>query len=222
MSKPAQTAANRRNATRSTGPRTRAGKATASRNALQHGLLAKDVVIRNENPQAFIEWRDALVAHLQPVGAMEDLLVERIAACAWRLRRAGIVEASLFRHQGFDQDAARARRQAADLEITTGFDITKDMLAALNTTIKDPKKHGGALRQAAKADAARDRETLATAFIRDATCANALSKLARYETALERSLYKALHELERRQAARAGRTVPVPAVVEVDVSRQAG
>ena len=109
MSKPAQTAANRRNATRSTGPRTRAGKATASRNALQHGLLAKDVVIRNENPQAFIEWRDALVAHLQPVGAMEDLLVERIAACAWRLRRAGIVEASLFRHQGFDQDGgARA------------------------------------------------------------------------------------------------------------------
>jgi hypothetical protein len=38
MATPKQIAANRRNATRSTGPRTAAGKSSSSRNALLHGL----------------------------------------------------------------------------------------------------------------------------------------------------------------------------------------
>jgi hypothetical protein len=42
--------------------------------------------------------------------------------------------------------------------------------------------------------------------------------LSRYETALERSLNKALHELQRRQAAGRGQAVPLPEVVDVKVS----
>ena len=42
--------------------------------------------------------------------------------------------------------------------------------------------------------------------------------LSRYEVSLERSLYRALHELQRLQALREGRAVPPPAVVDVDVS----
>jgi hypothetical protein len=42
--------------------------------------------------------------------------------------------------------------------------------------------------------------------------------LSRYEVTLERSLYRALHELQRLQAAREGRAVPLPAAVDVDVS----
>jgi len=42
--------------------------------------------------------------------------------------------------------------------------------------------------------------------------------LSRYEVTLERSLYKALHELQRLQAARDGQAVPLPEAVEVDIS----
>jgi hypothetical protein len=42
-----------------------------------------------------------------------------------------------------------------------------------------------------------------------------LALVSRYEAGLERSLYKALHELERRAAARQGQVVPPPAVVDV-------
>jgi hypothetical protein len=42
--------------------------------------------------------------------------------------------------------------------------------------------------------------------------------LWRHETALSRSLQRTLHELERLQANRAGQHVPVPAIVDVDVS----
>jgi hypothetical protein len=44
------------------------------------------------------------------------------------------------------------------------------------------------------------------------------SRVLRYEQTFERSLYKALHELQRLQAARAGEDVPLPAVGELDVS----
>lgn len=44
------------------------------------------------------------------------------------------------------------------------------------------------------------------------------SKLSRYEAHIERSLYRALHELERRQAARRGQEVTLPLAVDIDVS----
>ena len=43
-------------------------------------------------------------------------------------------------------------------------------------------------------------------------------KLTRYEVALERSMYRSLHELERRQAIRRGARVIPPAVLDVTVS----
>jgi len=53
-------------------------------------------------------------------------------------------------------------------------------------------------------EAFRDSETatLRRTFSWDANEANAFSKLSSYEAAIERSLYKALHELQRLQAAR--------------------
>ena len=64
-----------------------------------------------------------------------------------------------------------------------------------------------------------DTAALGRTFIWDADKANAFSKLSRYETAIERSLYKALHELQRLQAARGaeGRVAPPPAI-DVDLS----
>ena len=70
-------------------------------------------------------------------------------------------------------------------------------------------------------EAMQDAETatLGRTFIRDADKGNAFSKLSRYETTLERSVYKALHELQRLQAARRTEgNVPPPVAVDLDVS----
>ena len=65
--------------------------------------------------------------------------------------------------------------------------------------------------------------TLGRTFVRDADKANAFSKLSRYEVAVERSPYKALHELQRLQAARrAGGSALPPAAIDVDVSGVSG
>jgi len=44
----------------------------------------------------------------------------------------------------------------------------------------------------------------------------------RYETMLEKSLYKALHELERVQAKRSGKDVPLPSVVDINLDSSFG
>ena len=50
-----QIEANRRNAKRSKGPTSDEGKRKSSRNALKHGLTAKDLLLPHENPAEFQE-----------------------------------------------------------------------------------------------------------------------------------------------------------------------
>ena len=50
MSSKAQVKANRKNAKKSTGPKTAEGKEKVSKNAAKHGLFAAEAVITGENP----------------------------------------------------------------------------------------------------------------------------------------------------------------------------
>ncbi len=96
MTSAAQSTANRRNALKSTGPKTVDGKAAVARNALQHGLTARRIVCFDEHARDFASFHDALRTDFAPAGAIEEQLVERIALCAWRLRRASRTEAALI------------------------------------------------------------------------------------------------------------------------------
>ena len=79
---------NRRNAMRSTGPRTEAGRAVVAGNGLRHGLFSTKPVLAGIEREE--DWRDHLagmVASLAPVGHLEQVLAERVALCLWRLGR---------------------------------------------------------------------------------------------------------------------------------------
>jgi len=86
-----RTEANRKNALTSSGPRTDEGKAVVSRNAIRHGIFARDLIIRaggyQENEEEYQGLLEALQSDLEPRGATEHLLVEKITIGYWRLRR---------------------------------------------------------------------------------------------------------------------------------------
>jgi len=88
---PRKAEANRRNASKSTGPRTPQGKSWSRRNALKHGILASQAVIATIEGRAerklFEATVEGLAQDFQPVGTYEQLLVQEIAACFWRKRR---------------------------------------------------------------------------------------------------------------------------------------
>jgi hypothetical protein len=147
------------------GVKTEEGKAVSKYNALKHGLLSKEVLLKGESEKEIIELGKHLRQELTPMSEMEMILVERIIANTWRLKRALRGEKEMIEH---------------DME------SEKDFGAALSYDFANYDSYG---------------------------------KFTRYETSLERGIYKALHELQRLQAARMGEKPPAPIAVDVDVSR---
>jgi hypothetical protein len=94
-----QIEANRRNATRSTGPDTDAGKHRSRRNAIRHGLCAETVVEILEDIDDYRGFEAAVIADYDARTAVERELVLRLASLLWRLRRATAIETELIRIQ---------------------------------------------------------------------------------------------------------------------------
>src|SRR5215217_5704432 len=84
-------AANRANAQKSTGPKTREGRAASRMNALKHGLLSQEVLIcsphRYESEAELFALHDRFWDELQPMGPLELMLCDQIVTTHWRLRR---------------------------------------------------------------------------------------------------------------------------------------
>jgi hypothetical protein len=289
-----QLAANRRNAAKSTGPKTAAGKAVARLNALKHGALAQSVVMRGhrirESAPQFKQLCQELYASLAPVGPLEEMLVDRIATASWRLRRTrraesgevalsvdtgwwqrenhSPVEMLLLLPPGLSPQplashlkrsvegcrylacclraARRAVEQAGELTEAIVQELKRSLrgeagglgeslqwhlaqgaanpghlepealrlrqreqaLQSLDRGLED-LEHAEA--QQAKREAAEERARQAAALLpSDAK----LDKLLRYETAVERQWYRAMHELERLQRQRQGEAVPAPVAMD--------
>jgi len=151
-----QIEANRQNA-KLGGVKTEEGKEISKYNALKHGLLSKEVLFEGENEKLLTELSKKLRTEMKPKTEIELLLVDRIVANFWRLRRL--------------------------LKIENGEVLTKGIFEGDDLLIKGD----------------------ADLFFR-------------YETMLEKSIYKALHELQRIQAARAGEKPPAPLAIDVNVS----
>jgi hypothetical protein len=213
--------ANRRNALKSTGPKTPEGKAAVRLNALKHGLRSEDILLPGEDAEALRELGDILTTELQPDGALENLLVARITSAVWRLRRLGRVEAGIFARELYAELVKRARKEARLYTMHRSGHDEFEVNMPPASAIMDEEKYQEAISEGKRMAAMRDGETatLGQTFMRDAETANAFSKLSRYETAIERSLYKALHELQRLQAARyAGGNGTPPLAIDVDVT----
>src|SRR5512142_2634349 len=96
MATEAQITANRSNAQKSTGPRTKVGKATVAGNAIKHGFFAHQDLIAEDDPQQYQDHCRRLLAELSPAGERQGLLAGRIVSLAWRLKRAERLQNELF------------------------------------------------------------------------------------------------------------------------------
>ncbi|MDB4285531.1 hypothetical protein N9903_01340 [bacterium] len=169
-----QKEANRKNAKKSTGPRTPTGKAIASKNALKHGLLSEKVLLPcDEDGKELEAFAARIRGALRPVGELEGLLSERVITAAWRLRRVLTIETEMFHDKSHTTRGVFGDEQSEECR------------------------------------------GVGHAFVSAAHNEDSFSKLSRYEVTIERSLYRALHELQRLQGGRAGGEIPPPAVLDV-------
>ena len=116
----AQIKANRNNAKKSTGPRTEEGKTRVSKNALKHGLLARDTVLPGEDPADFDRQLSALEADIHPANSLEFELVRQIADAQWRMRRLTRLETGFLAAAVDDQRRHMEKRRPDELR--PGYD----------------------------------------------------------------------------------------------------
>jgi hypothetical protein len=118
--------ANRANGRRG-GVKTPQGKAISKYNARKHGLLSKELVIKadwlEENQEDFDALLEDLEISLNPVGSLEDFLVEKLAVSLWRTRRVIAFESRSIRGEAlklepsFDRDRLLETLEHLDREI---------------------------------------------------------------------------------------------------------
>ena len=182
MANAAQVAANRRNAAKSTGPKTTRGKAVVAQNAIKHGLLARQDVVLGEDQEEFDLGRSKWLQELEPVGHAETTLAERIVSLSWRLKRAERLQNEVF-------DALLAGELAESMEDFDDELSAEDERELMSDPRADPRLAIGRM-------VARD-------FREDRT----LERLMGYERWIENSLYRTMKELrqvQREQKAEGG------------------
>jgi hypothetical protein len=107
---------NRPNAKLSTGLRSEAGKARASRNIRKHGLSSPAFfLLPGEDPAEFAILHDRLRAEYFPATTSQKILVEDMARCWWKILRADALRAeavlpSIETLNKYERYATSARR----------------------------------------------------------------------------------------------------------------
>jgi hypothetical protein len=173
---------------------------------MRHGLLAHDVVLPEEDLDAFEDLLNQVRAELSPVGRIEELLADRIVNIMWRLGRSARMETALFDWRVRELQVSRLAAQVRSHE-SSFADFS------FPSRITDKVAHTEATEALAQAKGERDRDEvlLGRAVDADAKESDALSKLARYERSLERSLFRTLDELRQLQDRR--RNCPPPPIL---------
>ena len=167
------------------GPKTDQGKAIVRLNAVRHAVLSQTPVIPDlETEEDWQAHRTRLFDDLDPHGALEEALVERIALTLWqhqrlvRFQRAAVIRGSFF-----------------------ALDAMSDFATY------DERRHG-IPREESLSDEKVERRLLESLI----PTGDDLAKIMRYEAHLNRQLYQAMHEIEALKARRHGDSAPLARV----------
>jgi len=173
MATEAQIITNRRNAQKSTGPRTPEGKAAVSQNAVKHGLTAAHDVIFTESQADFELHRERMLDELNPVGAMESMLAERIVSLSWRLKRVIHIQNQAINAMNVDNKSNPLAKLAQSMFFK------------------------GADRPEGELNISESDMSLGRLAIKDFSNTRVLERLLMYERRMEHSIYKTILELQR-------------------------
>ena len=191
-----QIEANRRNALKSTGPRSEQGKQASRCNAVRHGLTAETVIGALEDAEDYKAFEAAIAADYDAQSAVERELVLRLASLLWRLRRATTIETGLFEIQADHLSNFRKAHQISPTSreiVYALFEANSDRQAASHGVANARPASG---LTSAQGQVAPDVQ-LARCFLRLCNLPNyALDRLSRYEATLWRQAGQILYALD--------------------------
>lgn len=190
-----RTQAKREKAQKRGGPKTAAGKARSSRNALKHGLSARQVVLPCEDPDEFEALRENIGKQYHPLDPTMEQLVDLAATNFWKLMRARSIEAGLYISE-------RDRLEGLSILLNT-MDMPHPYLTELREPVELEYRQvtTEVRRNELKREFKRlgELSKLGEVF---GTSQRALLNLSRLETTAQRAYYRAIEKLESLQTER--------------------
>ena len=212
-------AANRANSKSSTGPRTERGKQNANQNARRHGILAKKIAFETDEERAeFHALAESCIAEFNPEGLVQEVLVEEITTCLWKIQIAVGLEVRELssRHnlrdriRGVFHGDVELPIDAEAYPLDRGWDCDRLIVRAVagqnvdnssssrgpaivqNQTVRDY--------QSTQSSDSHNRGHLEV----EAVLGNALTNITRYESGFKHDFYKAIEILRALQAKKRG------------------
>lgn len=194
-----QIESNRRNALKSTGPKTVTGKQRSSKNALRHGLTTETIIKLFEDVDDYQAFELAVTSDYDATTAIERELVLRLASLLWRLRRATSIETGLMQIQGANLQERRWVRTKSPLPgnalLAESFiNVATNPCGNAYGTKPNHEDTHPQLNDESTPDLQRD---IALSFLRLVNLnGGAFERLGRYETALWRQVRQTIVSLE--------------------------
>ena len=162
-----QIEANRQNSLKSTGPKTSEGKSTIAQNAIKHGFLSCQSLIKGESQADFDLHLERIFSEFNPAGPIETHYVGRMVTISWRLLRANRLQTAAI------NSLQNSHKNSAVRHLDAILKPKKD---------DSPPPH--------------DLE-LGDVTVKDFANAKVIDNLLMHERRLENSLYKTIQEVQR-------------------------
>lgn len=188
-------AANQENAKRSTGPR---NTDAVGQNALRHGLLARAFVFQSSAEEdEFSALEDELERDYEPNSAIESLLVEQLAFCLWRMRRAIAWEERerASRQSKADYFVGALAEQADQIPLLSSAQDSRSITQAGWTCHEFTVKSGTTRSDEEDPGLMSNRTDKTGQLLVQAKLSNPMELALRYYAAAERSFFRALEML---------------------------
>ena len=118
------------------GPKSEIGRRRSSRNSITHGIFSDVTVLPGESRQRYLALLKDLREALLPVGGVEDLLVEKLVAIAWRHRRLLNAESAEIRRASDFYAWDETMRQSREAK-TTEAEVAKSISYSDTSLIRE-------------------------------------------------------------------------------------
>ena len=121
--------ANRRNAKKSTGPKTAEGKARSAMNSLKYGIYSDKYLIKDESYEEFDNYRRKILKCLNPTNAVLFDMATHVVSNGWEYQRCTLLESKILNSKSLKHDAERKQNNEEAKQIIVSWQDSPELEA---------------------------------------------------------------------------------------------
>jgi hypothetical protein len=121
--------ANRRNAKKSTGPKTEEGKARSAMNSIKYGIYSDKYLIKDESYEEFDNYRRKILKCLNPTNAVLFDMATHVVSNGWEYQRCTLLESKILNSKSLKHDAERKQNNEEAKQIIVSWQDSPELEA---------------------------------------------------------------------------------------------